>query len=455
VRLHALTLRFKESVPVVRDGQGKPLRLHQSQRARGVLGRSGAQSSGDSGARSSGAASGGQGSIASGGRSFVLSHGVSLSRSIGRSVGSERLTRRQSKGGSMREAEREETLGAAQLEECFDEHVARRRLAEVRLGLGCMMAFKLLLVADALSLGGDMAAAAALDLCFVTICMLALLLTLSAAFLRYMSRVTFCVYVATGVTIPITTATLRGQEVSQLTSLVLVLFFALVGNISGLNFFPACAVDGLTLLASVAVFLSPADTDGCAVECARGACAEEEGQPIYNTLFVLVSAIFSVSSAYQQARYMRRKFVLMLRLKVETARADELLYRVLPEPVVAQMKQGLLVADEFDYVFILASDIKDFTSMAAACAPADVVSYLSTLFSSVPRTHPHDALLRASGSAAALRSRLSPRRCWACAAAWTCCARESSSLVHARGTRSHVHGQGPRPHVRHARAEAS
>jgi len=74
--------------------------------------------------------------------------------------------------------------------------------------------------------------------------------------------------------------------------------------------------------------------------------------------------------------------MLMLRLKVETSKTDDFLYRMLPETVVAQMKQDIQVADEFDNIFILASDICGFTKMAAASQPADVVRVLSKLFSS-------------------------------------------------------------------------
>jgi len=80
--------------------------------------------------------------------------------------------------------------------------------------------------------------------------------------------------------------------------------------------------------------------------------------------------------------YLRRKFMLMLRLKVEINKTDDFLYRMLPESVVAQMKQDIQVADEFDNIFILASDICGFTKMAAASEPSDVVRILSKLFSS-------------------------------------------------------------------------
>merc|ERR1712100_259193 len=49
------------------------------------------------------------------------------------------------------------------------------------------------------------------------------------------------------------------------------------------------------------------------------------------------------------------------------------------------MKQGFQVADEYDDVFILATDICGFTKMAAASEPSEVVATLSRLFSAFDR----------------------------------------------------------------------
>ena len=84
--------------------------------------------------------------------------------------------------------------------------------------------------------------------------------------------------------------------------------------------------------------------------------------------------------------YTRRKYVLVMRLKIETNKTDDFLYRMLPETVVAQMKHDIQVADEFDNIFILASDICGFTKLSAGSTPSDVVALLSELFSGFDRT---------------------------------------------------------------------
>ena len=81
----------------------------------------------------------------------------------------------------------------------------------------------------------------------------------------------------------------------------------------------------------------------------------------------------SLSAGYANEAYERRRFVLVERLRYEMEKIDLVLYRMLPPTVVAQMKQGFQVADEFDDVFILASDIVGFTKLSAASEPSEVM----------------------------------------------------------------------------------
>ena len=99
---------------------------------------------------------------------------------------------------------------------------------------------------------------------------------------------------------------------------------------------------------------------------------------LIDCLIWIGAAIFgSLSSSYSNESYERRRFVLVQRLKDETEKTDAFLYRMLPPTVVAQMKRGFHVADEFDDVFILASDIVGFTKLSAASQPAEVMALLS------------------------------------------------------------------------------
>ena len=76
-----------------------------------------------------------------------------------------------------------------------------------------------------------------------------------------------------------------------------------------------------------------------------------------------------------------------LRLLKQTAHemgaADELLYQMLPRAIVMQLKEGSVgVAERYDNVGILFSDVKGFTNICAAVNPDDVVKMVSVLFKS-------------------------------------------------------------------------
>ncbi|GFO06337.1 guanylate cyclase soluble subunit beta-2-like [Plakobranchus ocellatus] len=68
-------------------------------------------------------------------------------------------------------------------------------------------------------------------------------------------------------------------------------------------------------------------------------------------------------------------------LALEKQRTDRLLYQMLPAKVADQLKLGKKVeAEKFDQVTVLFSDIVEFTSIAAACNPLDVVNMLNSLY---------------------------------------------------------------------------
>ncbi|RUS91248.1 hypothetical protein EGW08_000960, partial [Elysia chlorotica] len=68
-------------------------------------------------------------------------------------------------------------------------------------------------------------------------------------------------------------------------------------------------------------------------------------------------------------------------LALEKQLTDRLLYQMLPAKVADQLKLGMKVeAEKFDQVTVLFSDIVEFTSIAAACSPLDVVNMLNNLY---------------------------------------------------------------------------
>jgi len=69
-------------------------------------------------------------------------------------------------------------------------------------------------------------------------------------------------------------------------------------------------------------------------------------------------------------------------LKVEQEKAEQLLLNILPEAIVAQLKESSdAIADRFDEVTILFADIVGFTELSAKISPTELVIFLNEIFS--------------------------------------------------------------------------
>lgn len=71
------------------------------------------------------------------------------------------------------------------------------------------------------------------------------------------------------------------------------------------------------------------------------------------------------------------------RLEVERMRADRVLYNALPHAIAAELIEDSpdIIAEEHEDVAVLFADIVDFTMLAAALPPTDVVKMLNSIFS--------------------------------------------------------------------------
>ena len=66
----------------------------------------------------------------------------------------------------------------------------------------------------------------------------------------------------------------------------------------------------------------------------------------------------------------------------ERARADELIRNILPEPIIERLNAGeTVIADRYEDVVVVFSDLVDFTRISAALPVATVVSSLNAMFS--------------------------------------------------------------------------
>ncbi|ETW08645.1 hypothetical protein, variant [Aphanomyces invadans] len=106
-----------------------------------------------------------------------------------------------------------------------------------------------------------------------------------------------------------------------------------------------------------------------------------EGLKVYPTALTLFVGLFSMMARRDIEFFCRRKYWFQTRAQMETKKADRLLYKMLPQSVVTQLKEGELVCDQHHQVGILFSDIKGFTSIAARADTDKVVHLLDSLFS--------------------------------------------------------------------------
>jgi len=232
-------------------------------------------------------------------------------------------------------------------------------------------------------------------LSITVICCIALFLSLMKWFPPFMSTTTIIVYTLMGVAVPLSYSEnlVEGNVQGTRSTGIMLLFYCLVGNVSGLNFQDVVIVSFLTCISWVVIFIYQ---DSAVIFYTEGPIpnksdpeydpatvdeGSDSGVFYYLFLWIVGSILANMLSCRIQETYTRRKYVLMQRLKQETAKTDEFLYRMLPEAVVAQMKQSIQVADEFDNIFLLASDVVGFTKMSAASEPIEVVRVLSSLFS--------------------------------------------------------------------------
>jgi adenylate cyclase len=69
-------------------------------------------------------------------------------------------------------------------------------------------------------------------------------------------------------------------------------------------------------------------------------------------------------------------------LRVEQAKAENLLLNILPRPIAEKLKaESQPIADQFESASILFADVVDFTPWSEGLPPAEVVGYLDRLFS--------------------------------------------------------------------------
>ncbi len=89
-----------------------------------------------------------------------------------------------------------------------------------------------------------------------------------------------------------------------------------------------------------------------------------------------------ISAALEKKQWRERERLYLDRLESEKEKYERLLLNILPRQIVGRLNSGeTIIADRFDDVSVLFSDLVGFTKISSELAPTQLVSYLNTLFS--------------------------------------------------------------------------
>ncbi|MDP6815281.1 MAG: adenylate/guanylate cyclase domain-containing protein [Alphaproteobacteria bacterium] len=89
-----------------------------------------------------------------------------------------------------------------------------------------------------------------------------------------------------------------------------------------------------------------------------------------------------INACLEKKRWREREHLYLDQLEAEKAKNEKLLLSILPSQVVGRLNDGeVIIADRFDDVSVLISDLVGFTEFSAVTPPAELVEYLNWLFS--------------------------------------------------------------------------
>jgi class 3 adenylate cyclase len=89
-----------------------------------------------------------------------------------------------------------------------------------------------------------------------------------------------------------------------------------------------------------------------------------------------------INAGLEKKRWRARERVYLDRLEDEREKFERLLLNILPQQIIGRLNDGeTIIADRFDNVSVLFSDLVGFTQISSQLAPTELVSYLNALFS--------------------------------------------------------------------------
>ncbi|PSB09952.1 adenylate/guanylate cyclase domain-containing response regulator [filamentous cyanobacterium CCP2] len=93
-----------------------------------------------------------------------------------------------------------------------------------------------------------------------------------------------------------------------------------------------------------------------------------------------------IGACLEKKRLRDQEQAFLKQIQLEREKSERLLLNVLPKPIADRLKQGQqTIADNFAEVTVLFADIVDFTALASALCPTDLVGLLNQIFSTFDR----------------------------------------------------------------------
>jgi len=163
-------------------------------------------------------------------------------------------------------------------------------------------------------------------------------------------------------------------------TLDLLLFFCVSSNSQAQSYISATTVN----VSVFALFVLLGEATNVFSEAVSGEKIAFDRSLYYFLIVGLVMCAFSQAAV---EFYRRHRFAVSLLFSTEVGRNQELLYRMLPSAVVAQLLTGggEHAAHEFSGVCILVCDVVSFTKLSSESSPVEVIAMLNGMFAGFER----------------------------------------------------------------------
>ena len=126
------------------------------------------------------------------------------------------------------------------------------------------------------------------------------------------------------------------------------------------------------------IMVSALDEMDSVVRCIEAGAEDYLPKPFNPTLLKA-----RISACLERRRWQERERAYLERLETEKEKYEALLLNILPQQIIGRLNDGeTIIADRFDNVTVLFSDLVGFTALSSRLPPSELVGHLNRLFSS-------------------------------------------------------------------------